>query len=715
MKHSFVFLLGLGLLLTPVDSFSTNNPFAPVSSSQSSVQVPATHVMEVNTRKLGAMIQPTMYGMFFEDINYAADGGLYAELIKNRSFEFPQALMGWQAFGRYEIRDNGPFDRCPHYILLKPAGHPAKSTGLVNEGYFGIGIQAGEEYRFSVWAKAEKKAMLSVQLIDTYTSDEQQQFVETYLEINSPEWKKYTITLKPSVTKSTAQLRIFLLGDEPVSMDHISLFPINTFRGRENGCRADIAQALADCHPGVFRFPGGCIVEGADLATRYNWKNSVGPVENRPLNENRWLHSFSHRLFPDYFQSYGLGFFEFFQLAEDMGAEPLPVVSCGLACQYQNGNFMAKYAAQGVAAGDDGGIMPGAHADLDQLDCFIQDALDLIEFANGDISTTWGKLRAQMGHPDPFNMKYLGVGNEQWDYLDNAAYTDRLKAFVKELRKQHPEIQIVGGTGPDASGWKYDLLQPRMKELKVDLVDEHFYSSETWFADTLNTLRYENYDRKGPRIFAGEYACHVTGKKWNQYMASILEAGFMTDFERNADLVTMTAYAPLLAHVDGWQWRPDMVWFDNLNVVKTCSYYVQQLYATNRGTHMLRLIMDGKPVANLAGQDGLEASAVWDANDHCVIVKVANISSAPQSFTIQMKGLQTESSLRNSSQLYAETISLSSDLWAEDNTLASPELIVPTTGQLALTQTGKLTLLNDTLPAMSFRIYRVKAMMSEKK
>ena len=290
--------------------------------------------MDVNTKKLGAPIQKTMYGIFFEDINYAADGGLYGELVKNRSFEFPQHLMGWQAFGRVDVKDDGPFERCPHYVLLSDPGHRDRRTGLVNEGFFGIGVKKGEQYRFPVWAKAPKgRAAIRVQLIQENSMEESQQFAEEKVEVTSAEWKKYTVVLTSTKTLKTAKLRIFLQGENSACLEHISLFPVNTYKNRENGMRRDLAQALEDLKPGIFRFPGGCIVEGSSLDERYQWKNSVGPVENRPLNHNRWEYTFDFRYFPDYYQSYGLGFFEFFQLAEDIGAEPLPVISCGLSCQ----------------------------------------------------------------------------------------------------------------------------------------------------------------------------------------------------------------------------------------------------------------------------------------------------------------------------------------------------------------------------------------------
>ena len=355
-------------------------------------------------------------------------------------------------------------------------------------------------------------------------------------------------------------------------------------------------------------------------------KNTIGPVENRPLNQNRWEYTFEHRYFPDYYQSYGLGFFEYFQLCEDINAEPLPVLNCGMACQFQNPNNEA------------------AHVPVDQLQPYIQDALDLIEFANGDENTTWGKKRAEMGHPAPFNMKYIAIGNEQWDDM----YYKRLKPFVEAIRKAYPNIKIVGTSGPDSEGPMFEKGWKAMTDLKADLVDEHFYRNEDWFKS--HGLRYESYDRKGPKVFAGEYACHGKGKKWNHFEASLLEAALMTDFERNADIVNMTAYAPLFAHIDGWQWRPDLIWFDNTRMFKSCSYYVQQIYMTNKGTNVLPCTLDKKPVA---GENGLYASAVIDKDKKEYIVKAINISKEAKDLTIILKGLKTAISS-------VETISLNS-------------------------------------------------------
>ena len=292
--------------------------------------------MVVKTTKPGAEIQSTMYGLFFEDINFGADGGLYAELIKNRSFEFTQNLLGWKSFGNVEVRtDNPAFDKNPHYVRLSNPGHPDKQTGLENEGFFGVGIKKDAQYRFSVWARLPQGGESQSFRVELVNSNNNPVAKQT-LNVTSADWKKYEVVLTSPETDAKASVRIFLTSKGDIDMDHVSLFPVDTWKGREGGLRKDLVQALADLKPGVFRFPGGCIVEGTDIDTRYNWKNSVGPVENRPLNTNRWQYTFTNRFYPDYFQTYGLGFYEYFLLSEEIGAEPLPVLNCGLACQFQN-------------------------------------------------------------------------------------------------------------------------------------------------------------------------------------------------------------------------------------------------------------------------------------------------------------------------------------------------------------------------------------------
>ena len=654
--------------------------FLSLLSMAAAMSVSAQTVeMKVNVNRLGAEIQPTMYGIFIEDINFAADGGLYAELVKNRSFEFPgNRLQGWSVGGRVEVRDDGPFERNPHYLRLCYPGHPQKLTALENNGFFGIGLKKGEQYRFSVWARVPdggQPASLGIELIDRASMDEVQAHTAAEITVDSREWKQYEVIMTSAVTDPKATLRIFLNSPVTVDVEHISLFPVDTWMGHKNGLRKDLAQALYDLQPGLFRFPGGCIVEGTDLDTRFNWKNSVGPVENRPLNENRWQHTFRHRYYPDYYQSYGLGFYEYFLLSEEIGAEPLPVVSCGLACQFQNETM-------------------DAHQPVDELDCFIQDALDLIEFANGDVSTEWGRLRAEMGHPEPFGMKYIGVGNEQW----GPEYSERLEPFITAIRKAYPEIQIVGSSGPNSEGEQFDFLWSEMERLDADLVDEHFYRPESWFLS--QGARYDNYDRKGPKVFAGEYACHGVGKKWNHFEASLLEAAFITTIERNADIVHMSSYAPLFAHIEGWQWRPDLIWFDNLRSFRSCSWYVQKLYTRYSGTNVLKLTdMDGVNINGAEGQNGLFASSVFDADNDRIYIKIINVSDVACPVKINFEGLRKKDSLKG-----VEAVSFHSDDPDAENTLDEPFRIVPQIS--ALDFEGKA--LDVTVAPKTFMVYVIQ-------
>lgn len=620
----------------------------------------------VSLKKQGAPIQPTMYGLFFEDINFAADGGLYAEMVKNRSFDFPQNLMGWNTFGNVTVSNEKPlFERNANYLVLSPAGHHEKRTGIENEGFRGMGFKKDADYRFSVWAKsmAGEGQKLRIELINSMNGVIGKQ----ELLINSAQWQNYEVVLTSGETDAKGRLRVFLSGTGSVALEHLSLFPVDTYKGRKNGLRADLAQALEALNPGVFRFPGGCIVEGTDLQTRYDWKKSIGPVENRPLNENRWNYTFAHRLAPDYYQTYGLGFYEYFLLSEDLGAEPLPVVNVGLACQYQNSG-------------------EHCHVPVGELDQYIQDALDLIEFANAPPDTQWGQVRAQMGHPASFNLKYIGVGNEQW----GSEYVDRLAPFVKAIRSKHPDIKIIGGAGPNAEGKEFEYLWPEMKRLKVDLVDEHYYRSPEWFLS--HAARYDRYDRKGPKVFAGEYACHPKNRK-NNFESALCEAAFMTGLERNADIVHMCTYAPLFAHVDAWQWNPDMIWFDNLKLVKTPNYYVQQIYANNAGTNVAALTQNGKP---LTGQDGLYASAVVDDNKKEVIVKMVNTSTETKHVRLRF-----DLPKRMTLQPKVEVIGLHHEMDV-DNTLDFPDAVLPVVTTCGMTDGA----LEAAVGAQTFNVYK---------
>jgi alpha-L-arabinofuranosidase len=541
--------------------------------------------LTVRTDQPGAAINPAMWGIFFEDINLGADGGLYAELVKNRSFEFPDGLMGWSAVrqpavkDRIALRNENPFDPAnPHYVRIHSDG--SGDDGIVNEGFRGMGLRAGEQYDFSLQARVPSadKPSLRIELADRNGNV----LTSATIDNLTSQWKKHSATLTPKTTEYKARLRVRVEGKGDVDLDQVSLFPKKTWKNRPGGLRADMVQMLADLKPGFLRFPGGCIVEGRDLANRYQWKNTIGPVEERKLNFNRWNTEFKHRPTPDYYQSYGLGFYEFFQLSEDIGAQPLPIINCGMACQFNTGQLVP----------------------VDQLDSYIQDALDLIEFANGPATSTWGAKRAAMGHPEPFHMRMLGVGNEQW----GPQYIDRYLAFSKSLKQAHPEIMLVSDAGPSPADDRFQFLWPKLQELSAEMVDQHCYANPIWFL--ANSHRYDDYDRKGPKIFMGEYAAQsiaiVSPDNQNNLECALAEAAYMTGLERNADVVRMASYAPLFAHVDGWQWTPNLIWADNLRVYGTPSYYAQQLFSLNRGDKVLPVTLDGvEIVAAPAGGIGL--------------------------------------------------------------------------------------------------------------
>jgi len=565
-------------------------------------------IINVDAKNPGAKIQSTMYGIFFEDINFAADGGLYAELIKNRSFEFDSHLLGWSPFGNVQIKSEKPcFDRNPNYVRLS-LNDEITGTGLDNEGFKGMGLKKKEQYNLTFYSRNIGDDTLNIQV--QLLSRANDVIAHQTIKIGDKEWTKYAVSMKPEVTDEYGKLRLIFLNKGVADFDHISLFPAKTYKNHPNGMREDLAEVLEDIHPGLLRFPGGCIVEGTALNNRYQWKETIGPVENRPTNINRWNY-IPTKKFPDYYQSYGLGFYEYFVLSEDIGAEPLPVINCGMVCQF-------------VSKSDD------ENCSVAGLQPYIQDALDLIEFANGAATSKWGKVRSEMGHPTPFNLKYLAVGNEQW----GETYVKRLEPFIKIIKEKYPEIKIVGSSGPSPDGDNFEFGWKEMTRLKADLVDEHYYREPEWFLN--NAARYDKYNRKGPKVFAGEYACHLDGGR-NNFMGAICEAAFMTGLERNAGVVHMTAYAPLFAHAENWQWRPDLIWFDNLNVVKTPNYYVQQLYANNPGTNVLKTTCNG---AFLTGQDSLYASSVFDKNKVEIILKVVNVSKLPKTVLFDIDGLK---------------------------------------------------------------------------
>ncbi|MDP2887848.1 MAG: alpha-L-arabinofuranosidase C-terminal domain-containing protein [Bacteroidota bacterium] len=622
----------------------------------------------VNAKTTIAPIQPSMWGLFFEDINFAADGGIYAELVKNRSFEFYKPLMGWKKFGEEYVGQfqiiNSQNENNPRFLRLESL--QGKELGLVNEGFRGMGVRAAENYLFSVFARqSEGVSTLKVELLDSTGVVIGKTEVKNF----SGELKKYEEKLTCSATDAKASLRVTLSGKGVLEIDMVSLFPENTWNKRKNGLRADMVQKLADLKPGFLRFPGGCIVEGHELETRYQWKKTVGNVEDRQMIVNRWNTEFAHRNAPDYFQSYGLGFYEYFLLSEDIGAEPLPILNCGMACQFNSCELVP----------------------LDALDPYIQDVIDLIEFANGATTTKWGKLRSEMGHPAPFNMKMVGVGNEQW----GTQYVDRLKIFLKVLHEKHPEIIFVGGSGPSPDGKDFDYLWKEMRQLDVKLVDEHYYRSPDWFLQ--NAARYDSYDRNGPKVFAGEYAAHdkegKDAESRNTWKSALAEAAFMTGLERNADVVHLASYAPLFGNVNAWQWRPDLIWFNNEQVVATPNYYVQKMFSTNAGTDVVSALVDGKA---LTGQDSLYASATVDSKTSELVVKLVNVAKKPASLNLSLEGRKISASEISLQVLTNE------DLTAY-NHIGKPEVVTPVERKLKIS--GKKIVLN--LDANSLTVARI--------
>ena len=579
--------------------------------------------LEVNTAKTITKIQPTMYGVFFEDINFAADGGLYAEMIKNRSFEFENPLMGWNQPNSDRHSFNKQSGIATTVKVLENKTNPnfcrviindGKGYELINEGFRGMGIKKDAKYNLSLKAANHDGAIkkINIQFIDK----DKKILGETSIVPKSNDWQNYTTQFTATQTEAKAKLKITFEGTGTIDLDMISLFPDDTWNHRKNGLRKDIVQLLYDMKPGFLRFPGGCIVEGRTLAQRYQWKKTVGDVDKRETLINRWNTEFDHKPAPDYFQTFGLGFFEYFQLAEDIGASPLPILSCGMACQFNTGELVP----------------------MDELNPYVQDALDLIEFANGSVDTPWGKIRSEMGHPKPFNLKLIGVGNEQW----GPEYIERYKVFEKAIKAKYPTMTIVSGAGPFPEGDYFEYGTKELKKLNAEIVDEHYYKNPQWFRD--NATRYDSYNRKGPKVFAGEYAAQsvaiASPDNKNNWECAFSEAAFMTGLERNAEVVHLTSYAPLMAHAEAWQWTPDMIWFNNLEAYGSANYQVQKLFSTNRGTDLLDITKDGKAVT---GQNNLFASAVKDVNTKEIIVKLVNASANVQDVNIDLKGSKFQS------------------------------------------------------------------------
>ncbi|MFO1488138.1 MAG: alpha-L-arabinofuranosidase C-terminal domain-containing protein [Verrucomicrobiota bacterium] len=636
----------------------------------------AAATIDVLVDKPAGKINPAMWGIFFEDINFGADGGLYAELVKNRAFEFPEPLMGWsklspsKARGQLSIRDEKPFNAAsPHYLHLESEGRDL--FGVANEGFRGIGVKSGEAYLFS--AQLRQTGGSPKLRIELYGGDGTL-LDSVRLENFSKDWARATAVLRPKDTDAKAKLYVLVDGKGGVDLDMVSLFPEKTWKNRPGGLRADMVQALADLKPGFMRFPGGCIVEGSELKGRYQWKKTIGPVEERELLINRWNYEFLHRPTPDYFQTFGLGFFEFFQLCEDIGAEPLPILNCGMACQFNSGELCSM-------------------GDLGQ---YIQDALDLIEFANGATNTEWGAKRAAMGHAEPFNLKMLGVGNEQWDQ----PYFDRLPKFLTAIKAKYPEMQIISSAGPSPNDSHFKFAWPKLRELRADIVDEHCYAKPEWFL--ANTYRYDSYDRNGPKVFMGEYAAQsdktVSVKNRNNLECAISEAAYLTGLERNADVVRLASYAPLFANSEAWQWTPNLIWVDSLRVLPTPNYYVQQMFSRNRGDEILPVKIAGTENQSdeAKASQRFFASATRDLAAGEIILKVVNAGAAVSDVEIK---LDTTATLEGTGRA-----TVLSGANSDVNSFDQPAKIVPVEKALI----GLKKELHQSFPANSLTVLRIK-------
>ncbi|MGO9109176.1 MAG: alpha-L-arabinofuranosidase C-terminal domain-containing protein, partial [Thermoguttaceae bacterium] len=638
---------------------------------------PITITVQVD--KPGAAISPILNGVFFEDINFAADGGLYPERIKNGSFEFADPMMGWRrdaivkggAVGGFGVVSDKPLNANNSHFLRACLEQEGEGLPLTNEGYRGIGVTQGAKFTFSVYARSDSDEAMCL-VIELLGADSHPIAQPQRLSGFDKEWKKYACTIESTAADPKARLRIVVKGTGTLDLDMVSLFPQETFNNRPNGLRPDLAQLLKDLKPGFVRFPGGCIVEGRTLSQRYQWKTTIGDPAQRRLILNRWNVEFPPpRNAPDYYQSMGLGFFEYFQLCEDIGAKPLPILNCGMACQFN----LAE-------------LVP-----LDQLDPYIQDALDLIEFANGPVASIWGAKRAAMGHPQPFNMTMIGIGNEQW----GPQYIERYRRFAQAIKAKYAQMILVSGAGPEPADGRDDhrfsFAWSELRKAKADLIDEHFYQSPEWFYSQAG--RYDRYDRNGPKVFAGEFAAHIRNKRpgaeSNTWEAALAEAALMTGLERNGDVVQLASYAPLFAHVDAWQWNPNLIWFDNLRSMGTPSYYVQKLFSTNRGTTVL-------PIKLAGAAEKVFASASHDQQSGQIILKVVNAQPTAQEMRI---GLAGALGVQPTGELQVLTASSLTAM----NTLDVPTRVSPIAGSIR----GLGPEFQHQFPAFSLTVIRISA------
>ncbi len=573
-----------------------------------------TNTLTIDLAQSGKPISPELFGIFFEDLNYAADGGLYAELVQNRSFEYSAAdRTEWNSLTAWELvqRDGGQgslvvnsaqplHPNNPNYAVLgvKNGG----GVGLQNSGFDGIVIQAGERYDLSLFARqlAYPEGALTVRL----ESKAGELLGEAKLPVLTGGWKKYSATIEATNSATDARLVVLAFHPGRIGLDEVSLFPQKTFHDRANGLRADLAQVIADIHPKFMRFPGGCLAHGDGLDNFYRWQETIGPIEQRKGQRNVW----------GYHQSVGLGYFEYFQFCEDIGATPLPVVPAGVSCQ-NSGAGVTKRWEEGQRG------LP-----LDEMPAYIQDVLDLIEWANGPATSTWGAKRATAGHPAPFNLKYLGVGNE--DKI-TPVFKERFTMIYDAMKAKYPEITVIGTVGPrpdDAdytNGWKI------ADELRVPMVDEHYYQSPQWFWENLH--RYDGYDRTKSKVYAGEYAAHEKDRA-NTLRTALAEAAHLTALERNGDVVHLASYAPLLAKQGRTQWHPDLIYFTNTNLLRSVNYFVQRMFGQNSGDVYLPVKIS--PEANT-----LATSCVRDTKSGDVILKLVNNATNAVVLQIHLAGI----------------------------------------------------------------------------
>ncbi len=596
-------------------------------------------VLNIDLDKKGALISPLLYGAFLEDINHTADGGLYAEMVRNRSFEFLRRYTGWQRVydrntAKIEVEDKLSLnENNTHYIKLS-IDDEAGELELRNYGYGGMVIEKDKGYRFSVYARCEDSFDGFLRVI--LENEEGKRCGEAKIEGLTAEWQQYSTIIKAGETSTEARLVVMVAGTGSVCLDMISLFPIDTWKGRENGLRKDLVEVLAEMKPAFIRFPGGCIVEGNSLVNAYRWKDTIGDPAVRKGNPNLW----------GYYQSYGLGFYDYFLLCGDLGAEPVPIVNAGISCQVRGPQFVP----------------------LDELDEWVQDALDLIEYANGPADSFWGAKRAASGHPEPFNLKYLGIGNENW----GREYYARFEVFQQEIRKKYPEIKLIIGAGVAYEGPDHRAAWNQAESIGADIFDEHMYCPPQWFYD--NVERYDSYDRGKMDIFVGEYAAHGEGNS-NNLEAALAEAAFMTGLERNSDLVTMSAYAPLYNKVGSSQWTPDLIWFNNTDVYGTPGYYVQQIFSQNQGD----IVIPSELLINSDNQEGnraLYCVTGYDYQSGDIIIKMVNKSGEEQPVKIDIRGGAGISGR-------GRAIILSSDNLRDENSFAHPRKVAPVIEELS--------------------------------